>query len=63
MPLDLEYKIAIVKFNGGNGALICNKCHVIIKLGLDHEDKKHFCDKHKGKHDGASKDGSGEASV
>lgn len=26
---------AIVKFNGGNLALLCSKCRVIIKTGVD----------------------------
>jgi hypothetical protein len=26
---------AIIKFNGGNLALLCNKCRVIIKTGKD----------------------------
>ena len=28
-------KKAIFKFNGGNGALLCSKCKVIIKTGKD----------------------------
>lgn len=36
---------AIVKFNNGNGALLCNDCHIIIAYGFDHEDKEHYCDK------------------
>jgi hypothetical protein len=33
---------AIFKFNGGNGALLCSKCNVIIKTGKDftEEEKK-----------------------
>ena len=38
-------KYAIVKFNNGNGALLCNKCSVIIATGLKHEDKVHLCKK------------------
>lgn len=26
---------AIYKFNGGNGALLCSKCSVIIKTGVN----------------------------
>ena len=26
---------AIIKFNGGNLALLCSKCRVIIKTGVD----------------------------
>ena len=38
---------AIIKFNNGAGALLCNKCHVIIATGFRFENKLHFCDKHK----------------
>jgi hypothetical protein len=38
-----HYKAAIVKFNGGRGALLCNKCHIVIAQGLDHPDRTHFC--------------------
>lgn len=34
---------AVVKFNGGKGALLCNHCGVIIDTGFDHEDVKHCC--------------------
>lgn len=34
---------AVVKFNGGRGALLCNGCRTIICTGIDHEDKEHFC--------------------
>lgn len=27
---------AIFKFNNGNGALLCSKCRVIIKTGIDY---------------------------
>jgi hypothetical protein len=36
-------KHAIIKFNNGNGALLCNECHTIIALGTNHIDKEHFC--------------------
>lgn len=36
-------KIAIVKFNNGRGALLCNTCLTIIKYGFDHEDTYHQC--------------------
>lgn len=39
----MVYYKAVVKFNGGNGALLCNHCHVIIKDGFDHEDREHLC--------------------
>lgn len=35
---------AEIKFNNGNGALLCNGCSVIIAYGFDHEDRLHFCD-------------------
>ncbi len=44
-----EHK-GIVKFNGGRGAILCNKCRVIIKSGLTSEDFEeaplsyNFCD-------------------
>lgn len=34
---------SIVKFNGGLGALLCNRCRTIIAYGFDHENKEHFC--------------------
>ena len=37
------YKHAVVKFNNGNGALLCNNCSVIIAYGHNHEDRKHYC--------------------
>lgn len=36
-------KHAIVKFNNGNGALLCNSCKTIVAYGFDHEDKVHIC--------------------
>ena len=38
-----RYKYAEVKFNNGNGALLCNTCSVILAYGFDHEDKEHYC--------------------
>ena len=40
---------AIFKFNGGNGALLCSKCSVIIKTGKDftEEEKKAMRDEKK----------------
>lgn len=32
---------AIFKFNGGNGALLCSKCSVIIKTGKDFTELEH----------------------
>lgn len=40
-----SYKYADVRFNSGNGALLCNDCSIIIAYGFEHEDKLHFCDK------------------
>lgn len=40
MPL---YRIAIVKWNGGHGALLCNVCRTIISTGFNHEDTEHRC--------------------
>ncbi len=40
---------AKVKFNGGRGALLCNKCSTIIRQDfnpMDIEDKLYFCEKH-----------------
>ena len=34
---------AVVKWNGGAGALLCNGCRTIIAYGFNHEDKEHFC--------------------
>jgi len=38
-----ELRHALVKFNGGKGALLCNNCKVIIADGFDHEDRDHYC--------------------
>jgi hypothetical protein len=40
-----EYRQAIVKFNGGTGALLCNGCRVIIDYGFNHKDVEHYCSK------------------
>ena len=40
-----QYHQADVKFNNGEGALLCCCCRVIIATGFDHEDKLHICDK------------------
>lgn len=36
---------AIVKYNNGNGALLCNGCYDIIRYGFDHVDTYYYCDK------------------
>jgi len=33
----------IVKFDNGDGALLCNECNTIIAKGFNHIDKYHFC--------------------
>lgn len=38
------YRLADVKFNNGNGALLCNGCSIILAIGHTHEDKLHYCD-------------------
>ena len=39
-----SYRNAIVKWNGGRGALLCSRCHTIIREGFLHTDAEHFCD-------------------
>lgn len=43
--LTKRYEHADVRFNNGNGALLCNKCSIIIDYGFDHEDTEHYCSK------------------
>ncbi len=38
-----NYRTAIVKWNGGRGALLCNRCRTIIREGFEHADIEHFC--------------------
>lgn len=38
-----RYEHAIVKWNGGRGALLCNRCWIIVAQGFEHEDIEHFC--------------------
>ena len=38
-----EYKLADVRFNSGVGALLCNRCRIILDYGFEHEDKLHYC--------------------
>ena len=40
----LNFHHAVVKFNGGNGALLCNRCGKIVATGFEHEDREHYCD-------------------
>lgn len=37
-------KLADIRFNSGVGALLCNRCSIIIAYGFVHEDKYHFCE-------------------
>lgn len=50
----MEYPKPIVKFNNGRGAIICNKCRVIIIENLTKEEYERphliFCEKHYGKY-------------
>ena len=39
----MYYRKAIVKFNNGNGALLCNGCLVVMAVGFEHEDREHLC--------------------
>jgi hypothetical protein len=39
-----NYRNAIVKWNGGRGALLCNRCRTIIREGFEHTDVEHVCD-------------------
>ena len=39
----MQFKRAIVKFNGGRGALLCNGCGIIIATGPVHVDCEYFC--------------------
>lgn len=38
-----KYEHAIVKWNGGRGALLCNRCGTIVAKGFEHKDIEHFC--------------------
>jgi len=38
-----NYTKAIVKFDNGNGALLCNGCSIIIARGFEHQDREHYC--------------------
>ena len=40
----MKYEHARIKWNNGNGALLCSSCSTIIAYGFDHEDKKHYCE-------------------
>lgn len=39
----IGYYRAVVKFNNGNGALLCNRCWIIIATGFRHKDAEHYC--------------------
>tara|TARA_R110000744_G_scaffold28862_3_gene69205 strand:- start:89 stop:487 length:399 start_codon:yes stop_codon:yes gene_type:complete len=39
-----EEEKAIIKLNGGSGALLCNGCDVILSYGSDHNtETEHYC--------------------
>jgi hypothetical protein len=38
-----RYLRAIVKFNNANGALLCNRCRIIMATGFEHADTEHYC--------------------
>lgn len=39
-----HYKFADVRWNGGEGALLCTHCKRILAYGFDHEDKEVICE-------------------
>ena len=39
----MAYRRAIVKYNGGEGALLCNGCLLVLNTGCQHEDKEYYC--------------------
>jgi hypothetical protein len=39
-----KYKYADVRWNNGQGALLCDECNTIIAHGFKHEDKPHLCE-------------------
>jgi len=40
----MEERKAIIKLNGGRGALLCNGCSIILSYGMDHDTKiEHYC--------------------
>ena len=43
------YKRAILKFNNGNGALLCNQCRTIVAEGYEHTDVEHYCNDCRGR--------------
>ncbi len=50
-----NYRTAIVKWNGGRGALLCNRCRTIIREGFEHADIEHFRKEIGGKGSGETK--------
>lgn len=38
-----KYQHAVVKFNSGTGALLCNGCSIILAYGFKHKDVEHYC--------------------
>ena len=39
----VKYNKADVRFNNGNGALLCNGCRIILSYGFNHNDVEHYC--------------------
>ena len=41
----MSYEKAMVKLNGGEGALLCNRCSIIVSTGkADYRDIEHYCE-------------------
>lgn len=38
-----KYEKADVRFNSGAGAVLCQKCSVILSYGFRHTDIEHYC--------------------
>lgn len=41
--MDSKYQKAVVKFNNGRGACLCNRCNIILSYGTDHHDTERYC--------------------
>lgn len=39
-----NYRVAILKFDNGLGALLCNQCSKVVATGFSHEDRIHLCE-------------------
>lgn len=45
----MQFFKAVVKFNGGRGALLCNQCRRILRQDFDIKDiadKEYYCEEH-----------------